>query len=579
MTDTPDYDLRLRPHKVASACLPFDLGPYVTVHQKPVAEEGAAIACRVLTSRKEYGHLELASGRKARLVPGDLIVGVLGNRAALRGFCGRVPSSVQSAATCCTCSTRAASSASSDGEPRGPRRTRSSSRSSARRCATGAACACREHAIARRLSPAPVPSVPPVLILVGTCMNSGKTTAAAVHHPLPAHATGVVVHDGQGDRRGGHQATCSDVRSTTAPPSALSRSSTAACRRTCYHDDVPDTTLDAAVAPVPGEQPDCHRPGVRRRPVWASTASTRSLSPTRRVSTQHVTGAILAANDVIGAVGRSRACLQRWGIEVRVVTGPATDNAAGTRKLEQPTGCTAASTCSMDAYLGRGRRGDRGCWHPRGRERGVSRLRVGVVGANGFLGGEVVRLLSVAPRGATSTIAVRRPLRRIGEPERRSARSLVGPADGPARAQRPRPRSPSAAIVAFLALPHGASAQIGRAPALRAHGTARSSTWAATSGCGRSRRPRPLLRAGAWRAGAPRRGGLQSALSSPEPPARRGLAHRQPRLLRHGAGAHGHPPRRRTSTRLRPRSQVFGVTGSSGSRASSPRRAPSTPCG
>src|SRR5690606_16654015 len=61
----------------------------------PVCEEGAAIACRVLTSRKEYGHLELTSGRQARLVPGDLIVGVLGARAALRGFCGRVPASLK----------------------------------------------------------------------------------------------------------------------------------------------------------------------------------------------------------------------------------------------------------------------------------------------------------------------------------------------------------------------------------------------------------------------------------------------------------------------------------------------------
>jgi hypothetical protein len=53
------FEMRLRPNKVGSVCSPFHLGPYVNVLQEPIAEEGAAIACRVLTARKEYGHLEL----------------------------------------------------------------------------------------------------------------------------------------------------------------------------------------------------------------------------------------------------------------------------------------------------------------------------------------------------------------------------------------------------------------------------------------------------------------------------------------------------------------------------------------
>ena len=86
-----EYALRLRPNKVGSVCGPLGFGPYVTVRPEVLVEEGAAIACRVLSTRKEYGHLELESGRQARLVKGDIILGVLGNRAALRGFTGRVP--------------------------------------------------------------------------------------------------------------------------------------------------------------------------------------------------------------------------------------------------------------------------------------------------------------------------------------------------------------------------------------------------------------------------------------------------------------------------------------------------------
>ena len=43
--------------------------------------------------------LELPSGRPSQLVPGDVIVGVLGDRAALRGFSGRVPESVENGDT------------------------------------------------------------------------------------------------------------------------------------------------------------------------------------------------------------------------------------------------------------------------------------------------------------------------------------------------------------------------------------------------------------------------------------------------------------------------------------------------
>ena len=35
--------LRLRPDKVASSCLPFSLGPYVSISPTPVAAEGAAV--------------------------------------------------------------------------------------------------------------------------------------------------------------------------------------------------------------------------------------------------------------------------------------------------------------------------------------------------------------------------------------------------------------------------------------------------------------------------------------------------------------------------------------------------------
>ncbi len=315
------YDLRLRPHKVGSVCLPFDLGPYVTVHQKPIAEEGAAVACRVLTARKEYGHLELTSGRQARLVPGDLIIGVLGNRAALRGFCGRTPTSVE-AGDVLHLLNQGGVIGVSEGNHAGlgapielevigtPVR-------------SGRGLRLQDFAVDRAV---PVGKLPPVIVLVGTCMNSGKTTAAAViTRYLRKH--GRMIHAGK-------------VTGVAAIKDQLLFLDNGATRTmsfldcglpsTCYHEADISDVAQTLLAHLSQEAPDAIvlefgdglfvEYGVDE--VLGDPAVAR-----------HITGAVLAANDVIGAWAAAEK-LKSWGIEVLVVTGPATDNAAGTRKLE-----------------------------------------------------------------------------------------------------------------------------------------------------------------------------------------------------------------------------------------------------
>ena len=50
---------------------------------------------RALTDSATYGNLELPSGRLAKINPGDVIVGALGSRRALKGFVGDVPETVR----------------------------------------------------------------------------------------------------------------------------------------------------------------------------------------------------------------------------------------------------------------------------------------------------------------------------------------------------------------------------------------------------------------------------------------------------------------------------------------------------
>jgi hypothetical protein len=55
---------------------------------------GDVVVVRALTDSATYNQLELPTGRMAKINPGDVLVGVLGRRRALKGFVGDVPETV-----------------------------------------------------------------------------------------------------------------------------------------------------------------------------------------------------------------------------------------------------------------------------------------------------------------------------------------------------------------------------------------------------------------------------------------------------------------------------------------------------
>lgn len=78
--------------KIGSAASALNIGRETAVingNSKP--RNGDAIVVRVLSESATYGNLELPNGRLARLTTGDVLVGVLGSRRALKGFVGDVP--------------------------------------------------------------------------------------------------------------------------------------------------------------------------------------------------------------------------------------------------------------------------------------------------------------------------------------------------------------------------------------------------------------------------------------------------------------------------------------------------------
>ena len=81
--------------KIGSATAPLNLSKTVAVvetNSSPGA--GDVIAVRALTDSATYNMLELPTGRLAKINPGDLLIGVLGRRRALKGFVGDIPTSV-----------------------------------------------------------------------------------------------------------------------------------------------------------------------------------------------------------------------------------------------------------------------------------------------------------------------------------------------------------------------------------------------------------------------------------------------------------------------------------------------------
>lgn len=83
--------------KIGSATSRAAIGKTVTVTgDKRIATVGDVVAVRAVSDSVTYGNLELPSGRLAKINTGDVLLGVLGERRALKGFVGVVPRTVAS---------------------------------------------------------------------------------------------------------------------------------------------------------------------------------------------------------------------------------------------------------------------------------------------------------------------------------------------------------------------------------------------------------------------------------------------------------------------------------------------------
>src|SRR6476619_2937473 len=83
--------------KIGSATSPLGLSKTVgMISSTSSPKAGAVVVVRALTDSATFNMLELPTGRLAKINPGDLLIGVLGRRRALKGFVGDVPASLES---------------------------------------------------------------------------------------------------------------------------------------------------------------------------------------------------------------------------------------------------------------------------------------------------------------------------------------------------------------------------------------------------------------------------------------------------------------------------------------------------
>jgi hypothetical protein len=333
--------------KVASVTQACGLSNEVRIATDNIpSEEGVVIVVEVLTNKSTYNTLELTSGRMAKVVKGDIVVGALGHRKALFGYSGHVPPAVKPGDIIQMLNIGGVLGICDSANPD-----------------KGRPFDCRVLGVVLHFPylgerigiPARVGHKPldaqakldthgvPVVALAGTCMEAGKTAAACAvisrmrHRGLVVDAfkaTGVSLRrdilamEDAGARRSAIFTDLGIVTTTRANGPALTR--TMLTDLSTGKPDVIVFELGDGILGTYGVDAILECPDIRAA----------------------LTGVILSANDPVAAWGGVKLLRERFGVDPCVVTGPATDNAVGVDIIKTQMGVAAFNAMTDGAALG-----------------------------------------------------------------------------------------------------------------------------------------------------------------------------------------------------------------------------------
>jgi len=177
--------INLEADKIGSATSPLNLTKTVAVvNENNTPKIGDVVVVKALRESVTYGNLELPNGRLAKINRNDVLIGVLGKRRALKGFVGDVPDTINAGDKLHLLNM---------GGVIGVCKGHHSSLSEAIEVEVlGVACDEYENVLNiadNALKPINfLKESAPIVVVAGTCMNSGKTVAATEIIKQAAHA-------------------------------------------------------------------------------------------------------------------------------------------------------------------------------------------------------------------------------------------------------------------------------------------------------------------------------------------------------------------------------------------------------
>jgi hypothetical protein len=321
--------------KIASVTRACGLKREVRVSAEIPCEEGVVVAVRVLNDKSTYSQLELPSGRMAQVKKGDVVAGALGHRHALFGYSGHLPERLAPGDRVHLLNMGGVIGICDSVNPDlGPP-------------FEGEVLGAVLHfpylgeriGIAARIGGQPLDLAAPidaggvpVIALVGSCMNCGKTAAACTLVRHLSHG-GLTVD--------GLKATGVSLRRDVLAMED------AGARATALFTDFGVVTTTPANAPaltrtlitrLAAERPDVIVAELGDGLLGAYGVAAILEDPEIRAA---FTAVVLAANDPVAAWGGVRMLREQFSVEPVAVTGPATDNQAGTRIIEEALGVPA----------------------------------------------------------------------------------------------------------------------------------------------------------------------------------------------------------------------------------------------
>ena len=310
--------------KIASVTQRLQLDRSAVLTEDIPAAEGTVIAARVLNAKTRYNTLEDVHGRMVTLHPGDVIAGALGHRDALYGYSGHVPAQVEPGDTLQLLNLggvigTGAVTSPETGEPFALE---------VLGCVLEFPYVGKRVGVPARIARGALPSeplpgtLPPVVCLLGTCMDAGKTTAAAA-----------IIGELS---RGGQRVAAGKLTGVSLRRDVLHMADCGAVATAVFTDFGVVTTseqnaLPAArslVAHLADADPDVIV--LEMGDGLLGTYGVHALLSDAELRGK-LTATVLCAQDPVGAWGAQSLLRDRYGMEVDAVCGRVTDTPVGVR--------------------------------------------------------------------------------------------------------------------------------------------------------------------------------------------------------------------------------------------------------